>query len=454
METPPGNTGSGSGNPLSFIAKKLLHTAMKVEANEIKATLLSFLFIFILMAAYYILRPIRDALASNWTDAEVSLLWTLNFFISAAVVALYGAAVSMIRFRVLVPAIYGFFALTFICFYIAITTVSDHTLVNKTFYVWVSVFSLFHVSVFWSYMADTFNKEQAERLFAVIAAGASAGALLGPSVPTRLAPVIGTEGLMLVASVMLVIPMPIILYLARLKRTELHNEDVHADLKAVRIGGNPVAGFRQFATNPYLLAIGVFILLYTMIGSFVYFEQKNLLAVYDMQTRTQILGGIDWSTNILTFGLAFFATGRLVTRFGMATALPLIPVLMIAGLLILALAPVLAVLIALQVGRRAGNYAVTRPAREMLFTGVNREARFKAKPVIDIVVYRGGDTVTAWLFTGLTQGLGLGLAAVALAGCAIAGLWAAAGLYLGRWFDRHHANSGQAVSTNPHATSE
>ena len=185
---------------------------MKVEANEIKATLLSFLFIFILMAAYYILRPVRDALASNWTDAEVSFLWTLNFFISAAVVAIYGAAVSVIRFRHLVPAIYGFFALSFICFYLAVTMVQDHSLVNKTFYVWVSVFSLFHVSVFWSYMADTFNKEQAERLFAVIGAGASAGALLGPSVPTLLAPKFGTEVLMLAASVMLVLPIPLILF--------------------------------------------------------------------------------------------------------------------------------------------------------------------------------------------------------------------------------------------------
>jgi AAA family ATP:ADP antiporter len=303
-------------------------------------------------------------------------------------------------------------------------------------------------------MADTFNKEQAERLFAVIAAGASAGALLGPSVPTLLAQKFGTEVLMLAASVMLVFPIPIILYLARLKATELHNEDVHADLSTIKIGGNPIAGFKQFATNPYLLTIGVFILLYTMIGSFVYFEQKNLLAVYDMPTRTQILGGIDWSTNILTFCLAFFATGRLVTRFGMATALPLIPVLLIAGLLILSLAPVLAVLIALQVGRRAGNYAITRPAREMLFTGVDREARFKAKPVIDIVVYRGGDTVTAWLFTGLTQGLGLGLASVALAGCAVASLWAAAGLYLGRWFDRNQTNSGDTIVAGPRATSE
>lgn len=411
---------------------------MRIEPNELRSTLLSFVFIFILMAAYYILRPVRDAMASDWTDAEVAFLWTLNFFISAGVVALYGAAVSGIRFKRLVPGVYSFFAATFIVFFIAITLVEDRTLVDKCFYVWLSVFSLFHISVFWSYMADTFNKDQATRVFAVIAAGASAGALIGPSIPTLFADALGNDKLMLIAAVMLVLPIPIILYLARLKITDLHNEDVHADPKTFMIGGNPLTGFREFLTNPYLLAIGAFILLYTMISSFVYFEQKNILAPYDRETRTQILGGIDWITNVLTFGLAFFATGRLVHRFGMAVTLPLLPVLVIAGMMILAFAPVITVLLGLQVARRAGNYAVTRPAREMLFTGVDKETRFKAKPVIDIVVYRGGDTLTAWLFAGLSQGLGLGMAAIALVGAGIAAVWAAAGIYLGKWFDNYH----------------
>ena len=426
-------------NPSSTRFKNFLKILMNIEANEIKATLLSFVFVFVLMAAYYILRPVRDAMASDWTDAQVSFLWTLNFFISAGVVALYGAAVSHIKFKHLVPGLYVFFALAFLMFYLAVLSFTDRALVNKCFYVWVSVFSLFHVSVFWSYMADTFNKEQAKRLFAVIAAGASAGALLGPSLPTLFAGRIGTDPLLLIAAVLLTLPVPIILYLARLKRTELHNEDVHADLDTARIGGNPLAGFKLFLTNPYLLAVGGFILLYTMIGSFVYFEQKNLLAAYDLAKRTQILGAIDWTTNILTFALAFFATGRLVKKFGMAVTLALIPVLMVAGLMVLAFASVITILLALQVARRAGNYAVTRPAREMLFTEVDRETRFKAKPVIDIVVYRGGDTLTAWLFTGLTQGLGLGIGMVALVGAAIAALWAVVGIYLGKWFSRVHA---------------
>ncbi|MEX2525243.1 MAG: MFS transporter [Gammaproteobacteria bacterium] len=439
MSTPPDNHDADlSRNPAVAAVQKVTRTLMRIEPNELRSTLLSFLFIFILMAAYYILRPVRDAMASDWTDAEVAFLWTLNFFISAGVVALYGGAVSRVTFRRLVPGVYTFFAATFIGFFIAVTVVESRALVDKCFYVWLSVFSLFHISVFWSYMSDTFNKDQATRLFAIIAAGASAGALVGPSIPTLFADALGNDKLMLIAAALLVLPIPIILYLARLKITDLGNEDVQADPALLRIGGNPLTGFKQFLTNPYLLAIGGFILLYTMISSFVYFEQKNILAPYDRETRTRILGGIDWITNALTFGLAFFATGRLVQRFGMAVTLPLLPVLVIAGLLILAFAPIITVLLALQVARRAGNYAVTRPAREMLFTGVDRETRFKAKPVIDIVVYRGGDTLTAWLFAGLSQGLGLGMAAIALVGAGIAAVWAAVGIYLGKWFDDYH----------------
>lgn len=408
----------------------------KIEPHELKATAVSFLFVFVLMAAYYILRPVRDAMASDWSDAEVSFLWTLNFFISTAIVALYGVAVAKVNFNRLVPSVYSFFALTFVIFYVLASSSEEATLVNKTFYVWVSVFALFHVSVFWSFMSDLYREEQAKRLFAVIAAGASGGALIGPAIPALFAGWLNTETLMLVAAALLLLPIPMIFYLSRLKTSELNNADVKADLSAVRIGGNPLAGFKLFATNPYLLGIAAFILLYTMIGSFVYFEQKNLLAEYDRATRTQILGSIDWLVNLLTFGLAFFATSRIVEKLGVGVALALLPLLVVGGLVILAFAPVIVVLLGLQVGRRAGNYGVTKPAREMLFTLVDRETRFKAKPVIDIVVYRGGDTVTSWLFTGLTQGLGLGVSAVALVGAGIAAVWAAIGLYLGRRFNQ------------------
>lgn len=416
--------------------KKLLQKASDIEPHEIKATTLSFLFVFILMLAYYILRPVRDAMASDWSDAEVSQLWTLNFFISTVVVAIYGFAVSRVRFKYLVPGVYAFFTVSFILFYFFMASLDDRTFVDKSFYVWLSVFAMFHLSVFWSFMSDIFNKNQARRLFATIAAGASAGALIGPMIPTLFAEISGTDTLILIASILLVIPIPIILILEKLKASELKNEDEISDTEKFKIGGNPFAGFKSFVTNPYLLAIGIFILLYTMISTFVYFEQKNLLAEYDRATRTQILGSIDWIVNVLTFIIAFFATSRIVKKIGMGYTLALMPIIVCVGILVLAFAPIITVLLILQVARRAGNYAVTKPAREMLFTEVDKETRFKAKPVIDVVVYRGGDTVTAWIFTGLTEGLGLGFTAVGVIGAGIAAVWAGVGIYMGKLYNR------------------
>ena len=424
------------------VLARLMKSVSKIEPNELRSVLLAFAFVFTLMAAWYILRPVRDAMASDWTDTEVSVLWNINFFVSVIVVAAYGFAVSHISFKYLVPAVYTFFGLSFVAFYFGVSGVEDRTLIDKIFYVWVSVFSLFHISVFWSFMSDLYTKEQSNRLFAFIAAGSSAGALVGPLIPALFAENLGTDTLMLIASIALIIPTGLVLYLERLKVIDLHNEDVHADLRAEKIGGNPFAGFRMFVTNPYLLAIGVFILLYTTIGSFVYFEQKNLLAEYSRAERTEILAYVDWIVNVLTFGIGMFATSRIVTRFGMATTLALVPVFIAAGLVILAFAPVLIVALALQVGRRAGNYAITRPSREMLFTAVDRETRFKAKPVIDIAVYRGGDAVSSIAFAGLTDGLGLGLGAMAAIGAGIAAVWAFVGRYLGALFVKVDGRTG------------
>jgi AAA family ATP:ADP antiporter len=434
---------TASNNPII----NFLKTASNIEEREVKAVLSSFLFVVVLMSAYYILRPVRDAMASDWTDAEVSWLWTLNFFISTAVVAVYGIAVSRFRFRLLVPAMYGIFAASFVIFYVLGSASTDRTLIDKAFYVWVSVFSLFHISVFWSFMSDLFNKEQAGRLFSIIAAGASVGGLIGPSIPSFFSASLGTDNLMLIASVMLLIPIPIIFYLQSLKSTDLHNADLELTPPSEPIGGNPFAGFKMFFSNPYLLAIGLFIFLYTGISSFVYFELKNLLSELSRAERTAVWAQMDLVVNILSIATGLFATSRIVGRFGMPVTIALVPVMICIGLLILAVSPFLGAVVALQVIRRAGNYAVTRPAREMLFTRVDRETRFKAKPVIDIVAYRGGDMLMAWLFTGLTQGLGLGLAAVAVVGAGIAALWSLVGIYLGRWFERDDTENQDAAKT-------
>ena len=233
----------------------------KIKEREIKAVIFSFLFVVVLMSAYYILRPVRDAMASDWTDAEVSWLWTLNFFISTGIVALYGIAVSKFRFRLLVPTMYGIFAGSFVMFYLLGSISDDRTLIDKAFYVWVSVFSLFNISVFWSFMSELFSKEQSGRLFGIIAVGASVGGLIGPSITAFFSVSLGTDNLMLIASTMLLIPIPIIFYLQSLKATDLNNGKLDLTPTSQPIGGNPIAGFKMLFSNPYLLSIALFIFL-------------------------------------------------------------------------------------------------------------------------------------------------------------------------------------------------
>jgi AAA family ATP:ADP antiporter len=433
-------------NESSGPVSRILKATTKIETHELRATILSFLFVFALMTAYFIIRPVRDAMASDWSRAETSWLWTATFFFSVIGVAVYGFIISRVNFSKVVPGVYVFFAATFGAFYLGSGIAPDPTLVDKAFYVWLSVFSLFHVSVFWSFMSGLFSREQAPRLFAVIASGASVGAMVGPSIPGFFAEGIGVMNLMLISAAILLVPLPIIRALEKLKVTELGNANLEADLsQAKRLGKNPFSGFTLFVSNPYLLAIGIFILMYVTMSTFVYMEMREMLAVYERPERAQILGRIDLAVNTLAIITAMFATSRLTTRFGMATTLSLIPVLMVGGWLVVAIVPLLGVLIGLQIARRAGNYAVTKPGREMLFTLVDNETRYKAKPVIDIVVYRGGDMVTAWFHTVLRESFAFGLGGVAIVAAVVAALWAASGAYLGRTYNRSIAASKDAV---------
>ena len=411
--------------------------ASPIKAQEFKAITLSFLFVFTLMAAYYIMRPLRDGMSSDWSDVELSWLWTGTMFVSFLAVSIYGWVVSRVAFRLLVPGLYAFFALTFLCFYSANHFPIDPVLADKAFYIWLSIFNLFHVSVFWSFMSELFNREQAPRLFGYIAAGSSIGALVGPSIPLLFANQLGTDNLMLLASVMLLIPIPLILLLEHIKSGNLGSGVLKQDKsRGQTIGGNPLQGFRTFIASRYLLAIALFIVLYTSIGSFVYFELKNLLAVYDIAVRLKIWAGIDLAVNALAILTAMLATRHLTVKFGLGVTLAMVPVIVSGGLFAIALLPLTWIVVAVQVVRRAGNFAITRPAREVLFTAVDRESRFKAKPVIDILVYRGGDMLSGWAFTGLTHGFGLGLGPVAMIGGCIAIVWALVGLALGRIFSR------------------
>ena len=412
---------------------QIIRATTKLEPNEFRATAWSFLFVLSLMMAYFIIRPVRDAMASDWTRTETSALWTMTFLASVVAVVIYGFIISRVKFSHVVPGVYIFFSATFAIFFFCSGILADSTIVDKVFYVWLSVFSLFHVSVFWSFMSGLFSKEQAPRVFAIIASGASIGAILGPSIPAFFADDIGTMNLMLVSSVILLLPVPIIGKLQELKLTELGNSGLKSNLtQAKRLGRNPFSGFSLLVNNPYLLGIALFILMYVTMSTFIYMEQREMLAAFDRPKRAQILGGIDLAVNSLAVITALLATSRLTTKFGMAVTLSIIPILMVGGWLMVAAVPVLGILIALQIARRAGNYAVTKPGREMLFTLVNNEDRYKTKPVIDIVVYRGGDMAMAWFHTALREVFALSLTGVAFVAAVVAGLWAITGIYLGR----------------------
>jgi AAA family ATP:ADP antiporter len=424
------------GNPIS----RFIKATTKVEPSELNATLLSFTFIFALMLAYNILKPVRDAMAPDWSDVELASLWTYNFFFSTAAVALYGVAVSRLKLKYLVPGVYGFFALSFVLFYFGAASFDDAAFIEKAFYLWISLFSLFHISVFWSLMSDVYSKKQALRLFAIIASGASVGTIAGSAATLALAKVVGTMNLMLIAAVILVVIVPIIGVLYRLKATELQPDSVDmVQEQDTVISGNPFAGFTEFVRNPFLLGIALFIFLYTVIGSFAYFEIKNLLEDLDRDARTQVWAGINLTVNTLTILTATLATGRIASRFGLATTLALVPLAVAVFFFAVAVNPLLAVVVVSWVVLKSGNYAITRPGREMLYTLVSREDRFKAKPVIDIVVYRGGDVFAGWAFAGLTAALGLGLGAVAAIGGVIALVWSGVGVYLGRIYDSQTA---------------
>lgn len=436
-----------------------MRAASQVEPNELRATLLSFLWVFVVMAAWYILRPVRNALSSDWSDVQLSWLWTSTFIFSAIAVSVYGAVISRVRYKLIVPGVYGFFALTFIGFYVAGVTLEDAAIVNKlnygfssvtglpvdvqdllnrAWYVWASVFGLFHLSVFWMFMSELFNKDQAKRLFGVIAVGAMSGSIAGPAFVSNFGDNVGNLNMLLISAVLFVLPIPIFLQLNKLRATDLGNTSMPTDLlRKNGLGVNPFSGFTTFVSNRYLLWIGLFILLYVTMSTFMYFEIRKPIGDYDQVRRAQVWANIDLVVNVLAAFTALFATGRLVTKLGMPKTLAAVPLLMVVCWIVVSAAPAALTLFFVEVVRRAGNYAVTRPGREVLFTLVDSESRYKAKPVIDTVVYRGGDVVTAWFYTGLTTIAGFGLAGVAAVGAVIATIWASVGLRLGGNFHKH-----------------
>jgi len=417
--------------PGTALLQSWLCRLVKVEPQEIRALLWAFSYFFVLLCSYYIIRPVRDEMGIAGGVEQLQWLFTGTFLAMLAAVPLFGWATSRFPRKQFLPLVYGFFIANLLLFFLLFRSGLTHVWVARAFFIWSSVFNLFIVSVFWSFMADLFSDQQAKRLFGFIAAGGTAGALTGPVLTATLAMPLGPTNLLLISAAGLVWALLCINRLSAwsgsLKSAARGATEpgISAAEKEGSLAGGPLAGVRMILASPYLLGICLLILLYTTFSTFLYFQQAQIIrdGFADQAQRTTVFAAIDFATNALTILIQVFLTGRIVKFFGMPWTLALIPLLLAGGFLLLALAPLLAVLICVQVLRRAGNYAIMKPAREMLFVVLEQTEKYKAKNVIDTVVYRSGDVVSAWAYTGF-QALGLGLSGIALLAVPLAGGWA------------------------------
>lgn len=374
----------------------------------------AFAYFFCLLAGYYILRPLRDEMGVAGGVRNLQWLFTATFLVMLAAVPLYGALVARLPRRRFIPIVYHFFAANLAAFWLLLTLDIERQAVARVFFVWVSVFVLFAVSVFWSFMADLFSSGQGKRLYGFIAAGGSAGALAGPALTLGLAGPLGTTNLLVVAGLLLEAAVFCAL------RLEGRNA---SSATPPPIGGGPFDGLRMVLRSPYIAGITLWVSLLSIAATFLYFEQARIVAEHssDPAVRTRIFAGVDLAVGVLTIALQFLATGPLIARFGVGAALALLPLVFAAGFAVLAAAPLLAVVIAFTAVQRTANFAISNPAREVLFTVVARDEKYKAKNVIDIVAVRGADALGGWLVTGLRAlGVPAALAAIGLAGACLA----------------------------------
>jgi ATP:ADP antiporter, AAA family len=422
------------------IFHRTLRRWVNVEPSEIAAVGWSFLYFFALLCGYYILRPLRDEMGIAGGVENLDWLFTGTFLATVTLIPVFGWAASRFERRRLLPGVYFFFISNILLFYGLFESDLTHAWVARAFFIWVSVFNMFVVSVFWSFMTDLFSSTQSKRLFGFIAAGGTIGALLGPAITAILVGPLGTSNLLLISGSFLLLAVFCIKRLGALSfRAQEGGSPTDTDAasqlakESAGIGGGIFAGIKLIIQSPYLLGICAVILLYTTLATFLYFQQAEIIrdAFSEPSERTAMFALMDFSVNALTVLAQIFVTARIVKRFGMAWSLAFIPIGLAVGFLILGFAPVLGVIVAIQITRRAGNFAVMKPSREMLYVVLGREEKYKAKNIIDTVVYRGGDAVSAWAYSGL-QALGLSLAGIALVAVPVSGIWAWISFQLGR----------------------
>jgi AAA family ATP:ADP antiporter len=382
------------------------------------------------MFSYYILRAVRDEISSA-DRGNLQILWTAVFFVMLLAVPLYSWVASRLSRGVFVPLANRFFIVCLLGFWLCLAFLpeSARPWIDRVFYVWTSVFALFVVTVFWGFMADCFDNSQGKRLFAFIAVGSSIGGMLGSSVTAVLAEVLPSFSLLLIAC----IPLEAASWCALVMHRRFATGNVHIQGESARaIPGNAWSGMRAVFASPYLMGIATFIALMTFASTMLYFQQANLVAdaFSDRGVRTAFFAKVDLAVNILTVIFQLYLTARIIKWLGVGLTLAIVPIVTAMGFVALGLYPTLTVLVLVQVIYRAGRYGLTKPAREILWTVLRREDKYKAKPFLDAAVYRGGDLVSGWIYTGLAA-IGLTIGAIALVAAPVAGIWAIVGFRLG-----------------------
>lgn len=411
------------------------------------AVVLSFAFFFSVLCSYYIIRPLRDEMGVTVGPDGLGTLFTLVFFVMLAAVPLFGWVTSRWPRRLVAPIVYAFFIANLVIFWSFLSRPGASTGLASTFFVWVSVFNLFIVSMFWIVMADIWTSADAKRLYGVIAAGGSAGALSGPLITQSVVKPLGAANLLLVSAAFLAVALACAV---RLRRLIAGSGPARDDRPA---GDGIVAGAVRVLRSPYLFQIALWVLVANLISTFFYFEQSRIVgaAIAGREDRVQLFSRMDFASNTLAALVQLFVTGALIRRIGVGWAIAALPISALAGLAALGLAPVLWVIVGVVVVERAIGFAITNPAARVLYTVVEPEDKYKAQSFIDTVVFRGGDAASGWVFNGLAKAAGLATGPVALLTIPFAIAWAWLSFRLGREQERLAAH--QAAARPASATS-
>jgi len=420
-----------------------------VDGAEARICITGFLLLFCVLGGYFAVRPVRETIGTVIGREATQNLWFFTALFAIIIVPFYGWLVARVRRSVLLPSIYGFMTVAFVATAQIFGSGALDPMVARVFYVAISVMNLLLVSAFWSFMLEMLSSEQSKRLFGFIAAGGTLGALVGPGATALFVKNIGNAGVLYVGAGMYLVA--IVLSRVLLAQWRHISPDAvagspHLSERERALGGNPFAGFMLVLRNPYLLAIALFIAGISAINTFLYFEQLELVEekFEELAARTQVFASLDVTVQSLVIITQLSLTGFIATRIGVIALLATVPFIMVFGLTVYAVFGTFSVMAAAMVIRRWGEYALIRPGREMLFSKVDKESKYKAKNVCDVAVYRIADATFAQV-KKLLDTIGMGGTAQALIAAAVAGLWAFNGWWLGRRFEKEKEKTGSAA---------